>query len=233
MKVTKYAIKRTDVRNTTKTTAAANDNFRNRCRSHVAANDNLPIALRLPFADGQFSVVYMDPPFSYNDKGFGKRPGGSLKGSFAPEAGRYPTMSLHDLDLLATEVDRVTAKDAAILSWVPPAHLEYGIRHVRSCGFRYVTVAFVWSKITVNGVEVANFGHYTLGNVELCLLGVKGSIKRESRKVRQLVTAERTIHSMKPPEVRSRIEELFGDVGRLELFARQTAPGWVSWGNEV
>ena len=48
-----------------------------------------------------------------------------------------------------------------------------------------------------------------------------------------LVEAVRTRHSEKPEEVRRRIEELFGDVPRIELFARKRFHGWDCWGNEV
>jgi len=40
-------------------------------------------------------------------------------------------------------------------------------------------------------------------------------------------------HSKKPNLVRNKIIELVGDLPRIELFARQTAEGWDSWGNEV
>ena len=43
----------------------------------------------------------------------------------------------------------------------------------------------------------------------------------------------RTKHSKKPIEVRNRIEELFGNLPRIELFAREKADGWDSWGNEI
>lgn len=36
-----------------------------------------------------------------------------------------------------------------------------------------------------------------------------------------------------PPLVRDKIVELCGDVPRIELFARQKAEGWDSWGKEV
>ena len=56
---------------------------------------------------------------------------------------------------------------------------------------------------------------------------------KEKNNIESLVIAERTKHSKKPQEVRNRIELLFGDLPRIELFARQTAEGWDSWGNEV
>lgn len=40
-------------------------------------------------------------------------------------------------------------------------------------------------------------------------------------------------HSEKPWEVRHRLELLYGDVPRIELFSRSAAPGWDAWGNEV
>lgn len=39
-------------------------------------------------------------------------------------------------------------------------------------------------------------------------------------------------HSQKPWEVRRRLELLYGDVSRVELFSRGDAPGWDHWGNE-
>jgi hypothetical protein len=40
-------------------------------------------------------------------------------------------------------------------------------------------------------------------------------------------------HSEKPAEISRRIEELYGPVRRVELFARTAVPGWVCLGNEV
>jgi N6-adenosine-specific RNA methylase IME4 len=40
-------------------------------------------------------------------------------------------------------------------------------------------------------------------------------------------------HSRKPDATHARIEKLFGDVSRLELFAREERSGWDVWGNQV
>ena len=40
-------------------------------------------------------------------------------------------------------------------------------------------------------------------------------------------------HSKKPDEAREKIVALMGDLPRVELFARQTPPGWDVWGKEV
>lgn len=64
-------------------------------------------------------------------------------------------------------------------------------------------------------------------------MGVKGKPKKISSSVLQLIFARRREHSRKPDEVRERIVQLFGDVSRIELFARQKVEGWTSWGNQV
>jgi site-specific DNA-methyltransferase (adenine-specific) len=72
-------------------------------------------------------------------------------------------------------------------------------------------------------------------NCEICLFGTKGAMKKykKSNSVQQLFYAERTKHSKKPDCVRGFIEDLFGNLPKIELFARQYAEGWDCWGNEV
>ena len=77
-------------------------------------------------------------------------------------------------------------------------------------------------------------GYWTHGsNVEICLLGIKGHPKRISKSISQLIISPLEQHSKKPDEVRKRIVELFGELPRIELFARQKTSGWDVWGNEV
>ena len=76
-------------------------------------------------------------------------------------------------------------------------------------------------------------GHWTRANVELCLLATKGTPKRKSASVHQVIISPIEEHSKKPDIVRDKIIELAGDLPRIELFARQTVRGWDAWGNEV
>ncbi len=185
-------------------------------------------------SDKKYNVIYADPPWSYGDKGFGKRPDGALKGSFAPEAGRYPTMNQKDIEGMGEWVKSISEKDCALLLWATSPLLPEALETIKAWGFKFKTIAFCWSKITTTGKEVANLGQWTMGNVEICLLATKGSPKRLVRNIRQLVIAERTAHSKKPSEVRKRIDELFGkETAKIELFAREKFEGWDCWGNEV
>ena len=49
----------------------------------------------------------------------------------------------------------------------------------------------------------------------------------------QFIISPIEAHSKKPDEARDKIVALMGDLPRVELFARQTPPGWDVWGNEV
>jgi N6-adenosine-specific RNA methylase IME4 len=64
------------------------------------------------------------------------------------------------------------------------------------------------------------------------LLATRGRPKRISKSVRRLIVAPKRAHSQKPDEIYPRIEALVSGP-YCELFARQTRPGWYSFGREV
>ena len=105
---------------------------------------------------------------------------------------------------------------------------------IQAWGFQYKTVAFVWVKQNKKADTLfLGLGHWTRSNAEICLLATRGTIRRKSAYVRQIILSHIEKHSKKPDEARDRIVELIGDVPRIELFARQTTPGWDVWGNEI
>ena len=56
---------------------------------------------------------------------------------------------------------------------------------------------------------------------------------KKANNIQGLITSVRTKHSKKPDIIRDKIVELFGDIPRIELFARQKTEGWDIWGNEL
>jgi N6-adenosine-specific RNA methylase IME4 len=65
--------------------------------------------------------------------------------------------------------------------------------------------------------------------------GVRQNIDTEEEEELLPLTIEapRRGNSVKPDEAYQALERLYGDVRRLELFARRKRPGWTVWGNEV
>ena len=112
--------------------------------------------------------------------------------------------------------------------------LPEALRLINAWGFQYKTVAFVWLKRNrKNPTWFYGLGYWTRGNAEICLLATKGKPKRQSAGVHQFIISPIEQHSKKPDEARQKILALMGDLPRLELFARQKAPGWDVWGNEI
>ncbi len=137
-------------------------------------------------------------------------------------------------EIRALPVGKLAAKDCALFLWITFPQLHEAFSVLRAWGFSYKTVAFAWVKLNRKVPTLFwGMGHWTRSNMELCLLATRGSPKRCNAGVHQIIMAPVEEHSKKPDEARERIVALMGDVPRVELFARQSPPGWDVWGNEV
>lgn len=174
----------------------------------------------------KYNIIYADPPWAYL---WGK---GKDGGHFAPEK-HYPTMSTDEICQMKDTIKKIADKNCALLMWTTMPCLPDAIEVMKSWGFKYKTCAFTWVKVKKDGQPLAGMGSYTKSNAEICLLGMRGHIKSADKTVRQIIMAQRQGHSVKPFETRDRIVQLFGDLPRIELFARQHVDGWDCWGNEV
>ena len=136
--------------------------------------------------------------------------------------------------LCALPVADLAAPDSALFLWATFPQLPEALRLIEAWGFTYKSIAFQWVKQNRSGNGFFfGLGRWTRGNSEPCLIAVKGKPKRISASVGQLVFSPLRKHSQKPPEVRDKIVELMGDLPRIELFAREAAPGWDAWGDEA
>jgi len=178
------------------------------------------------FPDKKYNVIYADPPWSYRDKRdkHPRRCGGA--------AAYYQTMNLIDIQELP--VASIADTNCMLFLWVTFPNLKEGIATLEAWGFKYKTLGFSWIKTNrKSGTPFFGIGYYTKSNCEVCLIGVKGKPIKVSNSVSSVIMSPIQQHSKKPEEARNRIVQLCGDVPRIELFARQTAAGWDSWGNEV
>ena len=123
---------------------------------------------------------------------------------------------------------------AACFMWATFPNIAEAIKVLEAWGFVYKTAAFVWVKTYAkSGRPFWGMGAYTRANAEVCLLATRGHPKRQAANVHQFIISPIQEHSRKPEEAREKIVALMGDLPRVELFARQTPPGWDVWGNEV
>ena len=176
----------------------------------------------IPFPNKKYSVIYADPPWSYQDK----RCNGNA-------ADHYPTMRIEDICSLP--VQDLAADNCVLFLWATYPMLKEALKVIEAWGFKYKSIGFQWVKQNRSGNGYFfGLGRWTRGNTEPCLIAVKGKPHRANNSVSQLIFAPLRAHSQKPDITRDKIRELMGeDHSYIELFARNTTPGWDVWGNEV
>lgn len=179
----------------------------------------------------KYQIIYADPPWQYGDKR--NTPCKNNPSGAGGACKHYKTMSIEELKKLP--IAELADDNCVICMWATAPFMKEAIELIGAWGFQYRTFLFVWVKMTNDMLRVRGdgIGLYTLNNAEFVLLGRKGKYWRESTKEKQILLAPKTEHSKKPEEIRKRIERLFGDLPRIELFARQKTEGWDVWGNEV
>lgn len=179
--------------------------------------------------DKKYNIIYADPPWSYGDVHIWHKMGGGV-------SRHYKTMSVKDIQDMKDSIKRIAAANCLLFMWVTFPNLKEGLKVIEKWGFTYKTLGFSWIKTNKkNGKPFFGIGFYTKSNCEVCLIGVKGKPGEliKSNKVSSCIISERREHSRKPDEARERIEQLVGEVPKIELFARQEVKGWDCWGNEI
>ena len=179
-------------------------------------------------ATGQqrFGTILADPPWRFQNR----------TGKMAPEhkrLSRYGTMSLDEI--MTLPVAKVAADPAHLYLWVPNALLPEGLAVMKAWGFNYKS-NIVWHKIRKDGgSDGRGVGFYFRNVTELLLFGVRGKNARTGaagrRQVNLLGTRKRE-HSRKPDEMYDIIEACSAGP-KLEIFARGTRPGWITWGDQA
>ncbi len=186
--------------------------------------------MKKEFPNKKYPIIYADPAWqfkNYSDKWHKDREESRWVGN------QYSCMTFEDMCKIP--VKEISAEDCVCLMWVTFPKLKEGIALLEAWGFTYKTMAFTWIK--KNKKANTNFwgmGFYTRANPEICILGTKGKVlPRLSHSVHSVIESPIREHSRKPDEVRDKIVELFGDLPRIELFAREKVDGWDAWGDEI
>lgn len=176
-----------------------------------------------PTTVGGFRAVYLDCPWrfaTYDGK----------KSVPTQAADPYATMALSDIKALP--VKDVCAPDCAMFMWATFPMLPQALEVMAALGFTYKSGG-AWAKQSTTGAKWAfGTGYIFRSASELLLVGTRGKPKFLSKSERNLWVAPIRDHSRKPVCVQEMIERHI-DGARLEMFARQSRPGWASWGSEA
>ncbi len=163
------------------------------------------------------------------------------------------------IDMKRLPVWDLAADDAVLAMWFTGTHTREAIELAEAWGFKVRTMkGFTWVKFNplsekhinkalqagrvedfydfldlLNAQTRMNGGNYTRANTEDLLIATRGNgLERKCASIKQVIYSPLGEHSRKPAEARFRLEKLYGDVPRIELFSRCGAPGWDHWGNQ-
>jgi N6-adenosine-specific RNA methylase IME4 len=171
----------------------------------------------------KYQIIYADPAWQVMAGSKQSRKEGDSQKSLPLT---YPTMTLEEIKAL--NVKDIKAKDSVLFLWTINKYLEQSYAVARAWGFEPSTM-LVWDKTPK---RIGLGGTFTLAN-EYLLFCRSGTVKAKQRVKGNHWHLPREKHSRKPDFFRNLITETFGDLDRIELFARERHEGWDAWGNEV
>lgn len=168
-----------------------------------------------------YKAIAADCPWSYQSKAGGSWASGS--------AAKYSTMSL--LDICNMGVPAIAHSGGSVLFlWATTPLLPEAFQVMKSWGFKYKT-AIYWRKIMSLGM-----GFWFRGQVEMCLVGIRGDVKAFRCQKPNFIQSKVRAHSQKPEEFWKLINPVLDAHGlspRIELFCRgEPHPWWDGWGSE-
>jgi N6-adenosine-specific RNA methylase IME4 len=156
---------------------------------------------------------------------------------------------MHLDEICAMPVRDVCAPDSHLGLWITGPFLVLGhhVTVMKAWGFKPSATFVIWMKLKKSAgkaqyqlitlEELPRWLHYGLGhttrkNVEFLLLARRGNAKRLSKKVPEPLLSPVREHSRKPDDAYDRAME-YAAGPYLELFSRESRPGWTTWGNET
>jgi N6-adenosine-specific RNA methylase IME4 len=185
---------------------------------------------REPFAQlpyRHYRTIAIDPPWKFS--------GGTKN---RPQ--HYPRMT--DAEIAALPIRDLAHPDGCnILLWITSPKMETAFKVARSWRCRHSGRAFVWVKTHPREANTlflhhdslhVSTGFTTRKNAEDVLFFKFGKPRRMAADVHEIIIAPRREHSRKPDEFYRRAERLCAGP-YLEIFGRESRPGWDVWGNEA
>ena len=184
-----------------------------------------------PLTPFGFDVVMADPPWpwtAYSAKGLEK----------SPEA-QYATMSMDAI--AALPVGDLLAPSGVLFLWCTWPMFARQAALVERWGLEAKTGGS-WAKRTASGKLRWGPGYLLRSVCEPFLIAtLPGSGLRGASEPNRIETifpdgfeldGLAREHSRKPDEAYALLERVLPDARRLDLFSRQSRPGWTTWGNQ-
>lgn len=170
---------------------------------------------------GGFDLIMVDPPWNFRSNSVA-RPGRNARA-------HYRCQSLEWIKALPVR-EVLAGRDAVVWLWTTNPFLRIAFDVLDAWGCPYSTKG-EWVKTTKGGGLAFGTG-YTFRNCDEPFLISRLGKPRTSRSIRSVLFGPVREHSRKPDEAYAAAEALLPGAKRIDVFSRQSRPGWVSWGDE-
>lgn len=176
--------------------------------------------------EGQYDLIYADPPWKQS-KG-GKK---SVRENSSGKPLDYPVCSLDEIKEHLSLATAASGDNSILFLWTIDKYLFEAQEIAESLGYK-LHARMIWDKVTgIPAAFTVRYGH------EYLLYMYKGKLtpvaKEERGKIHTVFREKVTKHSKKPEIAYEIIERLYPNLRKLEMYARNTRPGWDCFGNEV
>ena len=163
-------------------------------------------------------IIVIDPPWKFSSNSKAKPGRNAMR--------HYPCMT--DAEIEALPVAEWANKDALLFMWVTAPMLRRAIMIPEAWGFRYVS-ELVWAKDRIGT------GFWVRNRHEPVLIYKRGKFPcpKPAPFADSVMSGQQREHSRKPEALQDRIDRVWPDAERLEVFARRPRGGWRVWGDEI
>lgn len=163
-----------------------------------------------------YPLILADPPWRFASNSQEKPGRNAMR--------HYPCMRDHEIAAIKVPA----ATPSMLFMWTTAPMLARSLPVMEAWGFRYVS-QLVWIKSRIAT------GFWVRNRHEILLIGKRGAFPcpKPAPFADSVIAAPTREHSRKPDEIHEAIEAAWPDLPKLEMFARETRPGWTAWGNET
>lgn len=181
----------------------------------------------------KYDLLYVDPPRWYNSRKTVWERNDKTKFWWWAEK-HYPLMRDKELLDMKDFIQQISEDNCIIFMRATMPRLDFAISLMEQWWFSYKTVAFTRVKTNRDWTYRINPWYYTASNIELVLIWIKWknnwAFKPKRTMLNQIIAEPIRQHSRKPDSVRERIETMYSEQRKIELFAREKKEWWdVRW----
>ena len=194
----------------------------------------------------KFNVVDSDPPWAFGDR-LQKMKAKTKRSAQS----QYKTMT--PAEVAALDVPSIVDPNYSLLAlWVPSVLLPEGLEVMKAWGFAFKQT-FIWVKskknvtkhvkklieagktVDINDLMAFGMGRLFRQTHEIALIGTQGKVYTHlmDKSQRSVMFDINQGHSTKPELLQDRLDRMFPDAKRLEMFGRRLRPNWTVIGDGV